>query len=111
MLTLPFPPSSNRYWRHGQGRTYKSEQARQYQESTAWIARLAGATLHSGKVGMELRFFHTGYKGDLDNLQKILLDSLEGVLYNNDRQIRELHAYLADSKTDPRVEATVWPLT
>jgi crossover junction endodeoxyribonuclease RusA len=110
MFVLPFPPSGNRYWRHGRGRTYKGEQARQYQESAAWVAKLAGATLHNGAVGLELRFYRPQRRGDLDNRLKVLLDSLEGVLYNNDGQIKELHAYLADSKANPRVEVVCWPI-
>lgn len=111
MLTLPFPPSANRYWRHGRGRVYKTDEARRYQEAAAWCAKLAGATIHDGAVGLELRFYRPERRGDLDNRVKILLDALEGVLYVNDKQIRELHAYLADSRVRPRAEVIAWPIT
>jgi crossover junction endodeoxyribonuclease RusA len=110
MLTLPFPPSGNRLWRNYRGRTVKSAEARQYQVAAAWRAKLAGAVLHDGAVGLELRFYRPARRGDLDNRLKILLDSLQGVLYHDDKQVRELHCYLADCKADPRVEVTAWEI-
>jgi crossover junction endodeoxyribonuclease RusA len=110
MFTLPYPPSANRYWRHGRGRTYKSDDARQYQEAAAWCAKLAGATLHDGAVGLELRFYRPERRGDLDNRIKVLLDALQGVLYLDDKQVKELHAYLSDMPANPRVEVTAWAI-
>ena len=33
--------------------------------------------------------------------------SLQGVAYDNDSQIVEIHAYLRDDKADPRVEVEI----
>jgi len=37
-------------------------------------------------------------RGDLDNRIKTISDALNGIAYEDDRQIRELHAYETDQK-------------
>lgn len=108
MIELPFPPSANRYWRNFRGRIVKSDEARQYQTNARWIARCAG--MHepiTGKVAISLRVYRPAQRGDLDNRIKVLLDALQGVAYEDDKQIVELHAYQNDDKANPRVEVEV----
>lgn len=107
ILTLPYPPSANRYWRHFRGRVVKSDEARAYQATAGWEAKVAGAELHTGSVAVELRIYRPQRRGDLDNRIKVLLDALQGVVYGDDSQVVELHAYLADDKSNPRVEVRV----
>jgi len=38
-LRLPLPPSSNRLWRVGRGRTYKSPEYQEWLTTAGWIAR------------------------------------------------------------------------
>jgi Holliday junction resolvase RusA-like endonuclease len=45
----------------------------------------------------------------LDNRLKVLLDALNGIAYNDDADIVELHAYRLDDKHDPRVELKIKP--
>lgn len=44
---------------------------------------------------------------DLDNAMKGLLDSLSGVLWKDDRQVVELHAYKRKDASNPRIEIEV----
>lgn len=108
ILELPYPPSANRYWRNYRGRMVKSDEARKYQTGAGWCARAAGAQLIDGDVALELRLFRPQRRGDLDNRIKAVLDALNGVLYKDDKQVVELHAFLADDKHNPRVEVTIW---
>lgn len=107
-ISLPYPISANRYWRNWQGRMVKSDEARKYQTGAGWCAKAAGAELIDGDVGIELRLFRPQRRGDLDNRIKVLLDALQGIAYDDDGQIVELHAFLDDDKHNPRVEVTIW---
>lgn len=51
-----------------------------------------------------LLFFGTKRRQDIDNYNKILLDSLTGILWEDDSQIVELHLVKGYDKTDPRVQ-------
>ena len=106
-ITLPYPPSANRYWRHYNGRTVKSREASDYIEVAGWTARAAGVRPTSKPVAVWAIFYRPRKAGDLDNRIKILLDAMEGIAYDDDRQVIELHAKLADDKDNPRVEFEV----
>ena len=92
-LTLPYPPSNNRYYRHAKGRStpYLSSEGSEYRlhvlskrPRTGWpmLGRLAVVIESNPKVG----------KGqDLDNMPKAILDSLQHAkIIKNDSQIDDL---------------------
>lgn len=103
----PLPPSANKYWRHYRGRMVVSDEATAYKRTVAMLARCDGVKLLTGPVRVDLAVYRARKSGDLDNRLKVLLDALQGTFYENDSQIRELHASLHDDKHDPRVEVTV----
>lgn len=107
MITLPFPISANRYWRNFNGRMVISPEARAYKEAAAWTARAAGIEVIAGDVAVTLRVYRPAKRGDLDNTVKILLDSLNGIAYNDDSQIVRIVAERYDDKRNPRVEVEV----
>jgi crossover junction endodeoxyribonuclease RusA len=111
-IVLPFPPSSNRYWRSFRGRVVKSKEARDYQQAVSCLANVGASngppTLLTGAVGLELNFYRPQRRGDLDNRIKVLVDALQGIVYINDSQVSELHAFLHDDKKSPRVEVNAW---
>ena len=110
-LTLPYPPSSNRYWRHYRGVTVISDEARAYRTGVYMISCAAGAVPLDGPVCLTVTVYRPRKSGDLDNRLKVLLDALQGTAYQDDKQVRELHAYLRDDKDNPRVEVRVVPQT
>lgn len=108
-FTLPIPPSSNRYWRtvisRGKAMVFVSEEAKRYKSQ---VAKLAGQpSLIQSAVVVTLKVFRAQRSGDLDNKLKVLFDSLQGVVYANDSQIVEIHAFRYEDKNDPRVEVEV----
>lgn len=117
-LTLPEPPSSNRYWRNWRGRMVKSAEGRAY---CALVATLCDAPPQRCKGGrsddrggplllplaVSIRWFRRARRGDLDNRAKVVLDALQGIAYANDSQIVELHMFRHDDRDNPRVEVTV----
>lgn len=111
-LTLPEPPSANRYWRHNRGRTHLSSEAIAYRQAVANAALRArvGKPL-DGPVVLTVRWFRARRSGDLDNRLKQLGDALQGVLLQSDAQIAELHAFRDDTdRRNPRVEITLTPV-
>jgi crossover junction endodeoxyribonuclease RusA len=101
-LTLPWPPSTNRYWRNLAGRTVLSKAGREYKVAVANQVReqLGGRVKgFTGPVAVHIELCPPDRrKRDIDNhAGKGLLDALQasGVIVD-DSQIVELHAYMRD---------------
>ncbi|PYJ11248.1 MAG: RusA family crossover junction endodeoxyribonuclease [Verrucomicrobia bacterium] len=109
-ITLPFPPSANRYYRHDRGITHRSDEANAYRGNVWALCDDEGIEPFSGLVRVSMTFFRPAKRGDLDNRIKVLLDSIQGLAYHNDSQIAEIHAYRADDKANPRVELEITEL-
>lgn len=105
--TLPLPPSANRYWRLGRGHLYPSEEARAYKLSALVRAKSQGMRVMSGPVVLSLTVYREAKRGDLSNRIKVLEDALQGVAYENDSQVCELHAAQFEDPANPRVRITV----
>ena len=74
-ITLPWPPSNNRYYRHNRGRTHISAEGQAYRDNVARI--IIGSMLDIGlampvKIRIECHM-PDRRRRDLDNLQKPLL--------------------------------------
>lgn len=82
-LDLPWPPSTNTYWRHPTrgplaGRHLISEKGRTYRtEVMATVLQARAAKRLAGSISVEIEAFPPDRrKRDLDNLLKSLLDAL-----------------------------------
>ena len=110
-LTLPFPPSSNRYWRStvraGFVRTYKSKEAKEYSALAYWTAKQQCGDPLEGDVIVRGVIYFPDRRGDLDNRLKVLLDALEGAAYTNDKQVVRIDVAKDYDKERPRVELEV----
>lgn len=106
-LTLPSPPSANRLWRNCRGVMVKSEAARQYALDVAVLARAARVRPLEGDVKVIMAVYRQRKAGDLDNKIKIVLDSLQGLAFENDSQVVKIEAHRYDDARNPRVEVTV----
>jgi Holliday junction resolvase RusA-like endonuclease len=61
-----------------------------------------------GDISVSVTFyFATKRKRDLDNQNKLVLDALTGIAYEDDSQIAELHLKRAYDKSRPRMEVMV----
>lgn len=107
-LILPMSPSANRYWRNYNGHVVVSNEASSYKANVGWIAKEAGITSpFDGNVAVSLYVYRKQRSGDLDNRIKVLLDSLNGIVFTDDSQVVEIHAYRRDDKINPRIEVEV----
>lgn len=113
-LELPEPPSANRYWRIGRGRLFTSAEANAYKAAVLAEAVRRGYRdkgifpFPSGKaIVVTLVWLRSRRSGDLDNRIKVALDALNRVLWADDDQIVELHAYRVDSPREGGLILTV----
>lgn len=107
-LTLGYPPSANRYWRVFQGIARLSQEARSYKAGVVMKAKglRLGKPLTS-PVAMTLNVYRPRKAGDLSNRLKVLEDALQGVAFDDDDQVVEIHMYRHDDKENPRVEVVI----
>lgn len=106
-ITLPYPPSANRYWRHARGVTYRSDEAKAFIKEVGQLCLMAKVRPTAEPVRVTVRVYRPRKSGDLDNCAKVLLDSLRGLAYIDDKQVVELHLYRFDDASDPRAEVEV----
>ena len=85
-LTLPWPPSTNHYWMAARGRVILTADARAYHYA---ITRLIGPLrAPQGRLRVELHAYPPDRRRrDLDNLQKVLLDSLTCAKFWDDDEL------------------------
>ncbi len=110
-LWLPEPPSANRYWRIGNGHAYLSAEAKAYKAHLAAIAHAVTKgriAFPSGKpIAVTLVWYRSARRGDLDNRAKVALDALNGIVWDDDAQVVELHLYRQDRPKDGALHLTV----
>lgn len=116
VLNLPYPISANRYWRPVNLGKHISivptKEAKQYREQVAWIARAAGARQPlAGRIAVDLKLYPHRPQDwktrqrklgaawddsvqciDLTNAEKVLMDALNGVAFEDDKQVRRYTA-------------------
>lgn len=91
-LTLPWPPSVNRYYRNVAGKTLISAEGRAYRTAVVNLLAENSAPLMVGDVAVEIEaFMPDRRRRDLDNLLKGLLDALTHAgLWLDDSQVADL---------------------
>ena len=100
-ITLRFPPSVNRYWRHvvirGQPRSLLSKPARQYRDDVIAAVLAAGQPeTFTGPVEVDVVYRAPDRRRrDVDNYHKGILDALQHAgVFADDRQVWRLaHAW------------------
>ena len=110
-LVLPYPPSSNRYWRVWKGHAVKSDEARAYQKRVQLQCLAERIKPFVDSVEVTVRVYRPAKRGYLDNSLKVLLDALKGHAYLDDKQVRRIVAEQFDDASNPRAEVSVGLLT
>ena len=135
-LTLPYPVSSNMYWRTYMPKGFKapvttlSKQAKDYKSAVYLLAKEAGIRKPiPGRVAVSYtiypkrpqdyakrmrldphRWDDTVQCLDLDNALKVMLDSLKGIVFEDDKFVHELHGRRAEPDGDGRLVVTISPM-
>ena len=86
----------------------KSDKARAFETAVKLQAPMLNPLL-AGQLRFTATIYYASEKPDLDGA--VLLDALQGKIYQNDRQVREQHFYHAIDRENPRAEIVVELLT
>lgn len=106
-LELPYPPSTNRYWRHVGHKVLISAEGRAYRKT------VAAETVLVARVDGRLRVEVLAYppdrrRRDLDNALKCLLDSIKDAgIFHDDEQIDDLRIMRRDVFRGGKVVVTI----
>lgn len=98
LVTLPYPPSANRYLRHTARGTYRTSEANAYRTQAQRLAKAACFKPLAGPVAVGVTLHpKTTVKGhasstvlDLDNCLKVAMDAMQGVAFENDKQVKQI---------------------
>lgn len=106
-LILPYPPSVNNLYFNRWGKRVLSDAGRKFKSDIAILAKRQGAKILLGDLSVTFRVFRPKKTGDLDNRLKISQDALEGLCFEDDKQIIKIHAFRFDDKDNPRIEIDI----
>ena len=86
-LAVPLPPSTNHAYFYKGGKRIKTTKTKAYEERVRNIVNAMNFKMlpHKEKIIMELYFYFPDHRiRDTHNMEKILLDCLQKILYEND---------------------------
>ena len=99
------------------GRAYNPPGYTSQKKAWRWEAHIqmmeARAEMLTGRVGMNVRFHRSDRRtADIDNMLKSVADSLNGIAFEDDRQIDQIHAtvHRGVGKDNARTEVELWEL-
>ena len=114
LLELAYPPSANHYWRYVNHQVLKSIEARAYIKDVGkiWMVSRQKAFTKDQRLKLEvLAMPKDKRKRDLDNLLKIICDSLESAgVFANDSQIDEIIIKRGQQHPDGKLLLTLEPI-
>lgn len=88
------PPSVNTYWRKWKNRMVISDKGREFKKQASIL--LSNDFLEDNPYNVPLKmsielYFKDERRRDIDNYCKGILDSMTGIIYEDDEQIQELN--------------------
>jgi len=110
MITLPGNPKSTQNIYRFAGRImYMNKVGKELKESYQWEAKSQWKKEPTkGDIGVRIHlFFGDKRKRDIDNFNKLILDSLSGIVWEDDVQIQSLFISKHYDKENPRAEVVI----
>lgn len=106
-LIVPYPVSTNRMYRNFRGIMVLSKEGKRYKKFVGQIALACGVRPISGRVDVRIDLYRPQQSGDLDNFFKVLLDSIKGISFVDDRQVKRIIADQHEDPANPRAVVAV----
>ena len=99
----------DRHGRHVETRTFIPRATTQYEEKVAWCAKASqGRTKLHPPFALEVRcFFPDRRRRDVDNVIKVCMDALNGVVWDDDSEVTRMTASKAIDRDNPRLEVEI----
>lgn len=101
-FVIPYPPSSNFYWRTVNGHPVVSEAAKVYKSVVASLLTGLVSQPWMGSIRLEIAVYRPRKVGDLSNTLKVLEDALRGIVFVDDKQVVDIALGRFDDKDRPR---------
>lgn len=106
-ITLPYPPPLNNLYATVRGRRVLSEEGRSFKARAGLLALAEGLRPTSAEVEVAVAIHRPRKAGDLDNFLKVILDSMTGVAWHDDKQVRKITAERFEDKENPRAVISI----
>jgi crossover junction endodeoxyribonuclease RusA len=102
ILTLPYPPSMNTYWRRNGPRYFVAKAGQEFRAQVVALCMASGLRTIAGPVRMSITLVPGDRRRrDIDNVLKPLLDALtHGKAWDDDSQVKALSIVMG--KPDPK---------
>lgn len=109
-LTIPGPPQAKQRARVGHGRAYTPLQTVRAEQRIAEYFKVAYPhhVPLTGRLHVVLLFHLKGVRGDADNFCKLVLDSGNGRIWVDDKQIDMIQLQVVRNSAEPRTELEVY---
>ena len=102
ILWIPGNPVPKGRPRFSNGVTHTDSKTRQAEETIQWRLKKERVKPFEGELSVEIHFHRADrYRCDIDNLQKLVLDSFNGFVWKDDSQIVELKSVLERGQKEP----------
>lgn len=109
-LTIPGNPIPKARARVVNGHAFTPARTREWEAVVADHYRIMCGVKHNGPLAVELTFYRKDRRGaDVDNLQKAVLDALNGIAWRDDSQIDRLISTVFRGCDEPRVTIEIVP--
>lgn len=107
-LTIPGEPVPKQSTRFGKGRAYQSPKVEAFERKVRFYAIAQKLQRLAGPLSVSAAFYlGNARRVDLDNLWKGVSDALNGVAWEDDSQLVEVHLSKAIDRASPRIEVRV----
>lgn len=115
-FTIPGPPQVKQRPRFARGRAFTPKATEEYEKFVAQMAYAAvkqfewsplpGATFH-----LDVEIYRAAKRGDLTNFLKSIEDGMNGIVFRDDKDVRQITAVMHDDKANPRAVVRVTELS
>ena len=96
------PPSVNHYWVRTKRGFFVSKEGQDFKKTIAIAAH--NIKPFCGDVALKIEFVPSDRrKRDIDNIAKCVLDSLKGIVYEDDSQVVHLEMWKKEPQKEPRL--------
>lgn len=116
-FTIPGQPLPKERPRFSRGHSYTSKATRDAEARVASSFTEQASVTHpiveplTGPIRFVARFYRkNNVTADLDNCLKLCSDSLNGLAYVDDRQIKSIRADMHVDRDNPRTEIEIWAI-
>lgn len=98
-VELPEAPSINTYYRVYGSRVVLSKKGNEFKASVKAAAK--EIPVLNGNIEIWILWVRNRKSGDLDNRAKPIIDALQGIAYENDKQVKKIHLVLTEKEETP----------